>query len=338
MSPHSSFWNAFCESRIPPRANGGSKDALPITGHSSLPFAPSLIVHGGAWTIPGEAVEDCLGGCRSALQAGWVVLRKKGSALDAVEAAIVVLEDDPVFDAGFGSHLNRDGRVQLDAILMDGASLDSGAVAAVERIRNPIRLARRVMEASPHSLLVGPGALQFATTIGFPLCDPAELIHPREHALWRSAVAGLPTSSPPRRIAGSDSRGTVGAVALDARGGLAAGTSTGGTCCKLPGRVGDSPLVGCGCYADAESGGASATGSGEAIMKIVMAKSATDFMRRGSTAQQAADACIHLLHTRAGATGGVILLDRFGRPAAAFNTPHMAHGYVAQDGSFVVAV
>ncbi len=293
---------------------------------------PSLVVHGGAWDIPDEQMEDCRAGCRRALEAGWKILASGGSALNAVEAAIVVLEDEPVFDAGLGSHLNRDGRVQLDAMVMDGRTLGAGSVAAVERVRNPIRLARRVMEASEHVMLVGAGAEQFAREQGMALCDPEELIHPRERAAWEKCRVDDHAAE---HHIGHQS-GTVGAIAMDGDGNLVAGTSTGGTCCKLPGRVGDSPLVGCGCYADVEAGAASTTGWGEAIMKIVMAKRAADEMGAGKTAAEAARMCIHRLAARAHGAGGLILLDREGIPGIAFNTKRMAFGYVGADGRFVI--
>ena len=141
---------------------------------------PSLIVHGGAWNIPEESFRDCRAGIRRSLEAGWKVLSGGGSALDAVEAAIVVLEEDPTFDAGYGSHLTIDGRIQLDAIIMDGATLKAGSVAAVERIRNPIRLARCLLEKSPHMMLVGEGAERFAGKQGITLCAPEELISEAE--------------------------------------------------------------------------------------------------------------------------------------------------------------
>ena len=307
---------------------------------------PSLIIHGGAWSIPDEAVEDCRAGIERALKAGWKILSGGGAAIDAVEAAIVILEDDPTFDAGIGSHLNRDGRVQLDAIVMDGATLKAGAVAAVERVRNPIRLARCVLEKNEHMMLVGAGAEKFAAENGIPLCKPEDLILDRERAAWRRC---LEDSHAAEHHVGHES-GTVGAVALDTHGHLIAGTSTGGTCCKFPGRVGDSPLIGYGCYADAEAGGVSCTGHGEGIMKIVMAKMATDLLhdqrvlvshrkKRGpqSVAQAIADACVRKLAHRAHTTGGLILLDHAGRPAAAFNTPRMAYGFVEANGSFRIA-
>jgi beta-aspartyl-peptidase (threonine type) len=295
---------------------------------------PSLIVHGGAWAIPDEAMAACQAGCRRALEAGWAILERGGGAVDAVEAAIVVLEEDPTFDAGFGSHLNRDGHVELDAIIMDGATLGSGAVASVQRVRNPIRLARKVMESCDHMLLVGTGAEEFAAEQGLPLCRPEELIHEREKKAWTRCIQGDHLYE----FHFSPQHGTVGAVARDVHGQIVAGTSTGGTCCKLPGRVGDSPLIGCGCYADNEAGGVSCTGWGEAIMKVVLAKSATDDLRSGKSAQEAADAAVQLLARRVKGTGGLILLDRNGKPGFAFSTPHMAFGYVTPDGSIVTAI
>lgn len=286
---------------------------------------PSLIVHGGAWTIPPEAAEDCRAGCRRALDAGWQILSQGGTALDAVEAAVVILEDDPVFDAGIGSHLNRDGRVQLDAIVMDGATLKAGAVAGVERVRNPIRLARRVYERSQHMMLAGAGAELFAVENGIPLCAPSELVLERERQAWLRCASSDGHKSGHHF---GEHHGTVGAVAMDSSGSIVAATSTGGTCCKFPGRVGDSPLIGCGAYADAEAGGVSCTGWGEAIMKIVMAKAAADFLRAGKSAQDAAQASVDLLARRAQGTGGLILLDRTGRPGFAFNTPNMAYAYI----------
>ncbi|HTS11276.1 MAG TPA: isoaspartyl peptidase/L-asparaginase [Candidatus Limnocylindrales bacterium] len=312
---------------------------------------PSLIVHGGAWSIPDESVEACRSGIHRALEVGWKILSSGGPAIDAVERSIIALEDDLAFDAGIGSHLNRDGRVQLDAILMDGSTLKAGAVAAVERIRNPISLARCVLEKSQHMMLVGSGAEQFASENGVPLVDPAELITEGERSAWRRCLEDSHAAE--HHL--SHEHGTVGAVAVDSHGNLFAGTSTGGTCCKYPGRVGDSPLIGCGCYADTEWGGVSCTGHGEGIMKIVMAKMAVDLLAvpaddpyaikpkpEGSQAERnhaqfVADACVRKLSHRTHTTGGLILLDREGNPAASFSTPRMAHGFVERDGSFRIA-
>lgn len=295
---------------------------------------PSLIVHGGAWDIPDEAVDACKAGCLRALEAGWSILSRGGAALDAIQAAITVLEDDAVFDAGFGSHLNLDGQVECDAIVMDAATLQAGSVAGLRRIKNPVRAARAVLEQCPHMMLISEGAEQFASQHGVPLCNPEELVSPAEREAWKICRTDSHASE---RHRGHD-QGTVGAVAIDQLGRLFAATSTGGTCCKLPGRVGDSPLIGCGCYADWETGGASATGLGEAIMRVVMAKSATDALRRPPiSAMEAAEDSVKLLTARGKGTGGIILLDKTGNPGFAFSTPRMVYGYVAADQSLVVA-
>ncbi len=307
---------------------------------------PSLIVHGGAWDIPDEAVDACKSGCHRALTAGWAILSDGGSALDAIEASIIVLEDDPVFDAGYGSHLNLDGHVECDAIVMNGATLRAGAAAGLQRVKNPIRLARKILENCPHMMLVAKGAESFAKRQGIKLCKPEEMVSEAEHEAWMKCKVDEHAAQHHR----GHEQGTVGAVAIDAAGYLFAATSTGGTCCKLPGRVGDSPLIGCGCYADSEAGGVSCTGYGEAIMKVVLAKTAVDFLRRPAICvdpAESADACnlssaardaVHLLAKRTHGTGGLILLDRHGNPGFAFNTPRMAYGYVVPDGTFVTAV
>ena len=284
----------------------------------------SLIVHGGAWEIPDHLIETCRKAVNRAVERGWNVLNRGGSALDACEQAIIELEDEPVLDAGVGSHLNRDGKAQLDAILMNGATLKSGAVVAVERIRNPIHLARTILEKSEHMLLAGYGAEQFAVEHGIGLCDPKDLITEAEARRWASLsgkVANL---------------GTVGAVALDSNGNLASGTSTGGTLFKYPGRVGDSALVGCGCYADNASAAISTTGHGESIMKVVLAKTANDLVAGGRTPQRAADDSILQLTKRTAGRGGLIIVDREGRVGFAYSTPNMAYAYrtVSASGTF----
>jgi beta-aspartyl-peptidase (threonine type) len=271
----------------------------------------TLVVQGGAGILRPGMEEPSREGIARALEAGWAVLESGGSSLDACERAILLLEDDPAFDAGNGAYLHRDGGIQLDAILMDGSSLKSGAVGAVERIRNPIVLARRILEKCEHSFLVGGGAEQFALEQGLELCNPNDLITPREHQRWiEKSSAAL-------------SQGTVGAVAMDAAGRLCAGTSTGGTFFKHPGRIGDTPLIGCGCYADNQTAAVSCTGHGESIMKVVLAKTAADFVAGGLDAQAAADASIKLLAQRTAANAGLILIDASGRAGVSFSTPHM---------------
>ena len=290
----------------------------------------TLLVHGGAWDIPDNAIEAHKNGVARALDAGYALLERGASAIDAVEAAVVVLEDDETFDAGRGSFLTRDGRVQLDALLMDGGStgqLKAGGVACVERLRNPIRAARIVLEKSTHVYFVAQGAEEFAAENGMPLIDNSELVLPRELARLKQAHADEAAGKPDLTFAGSTkSHDTVGAVALDNRGNLAAATSTGGTLNKAPGRVGDSSLIGCGCYADNRSAAVSLTGWGEPIMKLVLGKWATDRVELGRSPEQTAPDAIQYLHARLGGHGGMILLGPDGRFGLAHNTPRMAWG------------
>jgi beta-aspartyl-peptidase (threonine type) len=304
---------------------------------------PVLIVHGGTWDIPEEMHQHGIEGCCEAAFVGREVLTRGGSALDAVEAAVRTLEDNPTFDAGYGSVLNARGEVELDAMIMDGRDLNLGAVMAVKRVRHPITLARLVMTDSEHTILVSQGAETFAADHGLPLCTNWDLIVAREREHY-NAARGLAShacaphleaknqSEPHLRLEPGD---TVGAVALDARGHLAAATSTGGTFNKHPGRVGDSPLVGCGAYADDRVGAVSATGDGEDLMKIVISKSICDFLDRGMTAQEAADAALSLLAQRTGGRGGVIVLDRQGDVGVAHNTPYLVYAHVTAAGEIV---
>jgi len=287
---------------------------------------PSIIVHGGAWDIPAELHQAHRQGTRRAVEAGWAVLAAGGTAVEAVEAAIVLMEDDETFDAGRGSFLNADGQVELDAGFMDGGRMLVGAVAAVQFIQNPIRLARAVMERSEHVLLVGQGAQRFAHKMGFPTCDLTDLAVPREFERWQKLLYDhtYSTRQAFTRPAAAD---TVGCVALDQAGHIAAGTSTGGTPNKLPGRVGDVPLVGCGFYADDEFGGASCTGWGESIAKVLLARLALHFLHDLGDPHAAAQAAIQVLATKVNGLGGLILLAPDGRPGWAYNTPHMAFAY-----------
>lgn len=272
-------------------------------------------------------VEAHLNGVRAALAAGWRLLERAGSSLDAVEAAVKVMEDDEAFDAGRGSFLNRDGRVQLDALMMDGATLRAGGVGCVERIRNPIHLARIVLEDSPHVYFVGPGAERFAEEHGVPLIANEELVIEREVQRLR----GMQVQGESPADVFSASHDTVGAVALDKNGNLAAATSTGGTLNKTPGRVGDSSLIGCGCYADNQSAGVSTTGWGEPIMKLVLAKWTADRVSTGAPPQQAASEAIAYLQKRLSGHGGIIVLDGQGRLGIAHNTPRMAWGFATPE-------
>jgi len=311
---------------------------------------PILLIHGGAWAMPDDAVAAHERGIAAALAAGWSALSRGGTATDAVEAAVTIMEDDDTFDAGRGSFLTRDGRVQCDALLMNGSDLRAGGVACVERLRNPIQAARLVLDKSPHVYFVGTGAERFATQHGMRLVDNTELIVPRERnrlmAFQQAEAAGATDttfSGMPSEFSDShrealspsaqDSHDTVGAVALDQFGNLAAGTSTGGTLSKAPGRVGDSSLIGCGCYADNLSAAVSLTGWGEPIMKLVLGKWAVDRVAAGATPQAAATSAIDYLFTRLGGHGGIILLGPDGQIGIAHNTPRMAWGLATATGT-----
>jgi L-asparaginase / beta-aspartyl-peptidase len=358
--------------------------------HSQKP-QPILLIHGGAWAMPDDAIAAHERGIAAALTAGWSALSRGGTAIDAVEAAVTIMEDDDTFDAGRGSFLTRDGRVQLDALLMNGADLRTGGVACVERLRNPIQAARLVLEKSPHVYFVGTGAERFATQHGMRLIDNAELIVPRERdrlmAFQQAEALGEPdttfsgnspesvlqTEAPSTSVISTGaqrsgeipafaldraadqaslqaeveatlpetlriddptlhSHDTVGAVALDQFGNIAAGTSTGGTLSKAPGRVGDSSLIGCGCYADNLSAAVSLTGWGEPIMKLVLGKWAVDRVASGATPQAAATEAIAYLYNRLGGHGGIILLGPDGHIGIAHNTPRMAWGIATAEG------
>ena len=296
----------------------------------------SLIVHGGAWDIPEDLLEAHKLGCQAALMKGWSILQGGGHALDAVEAAIRSMEDDPALNAGTGAALNAEGEVQLDASLMEGAALMAGAVAAVQGIKNPISLARLVLE-SENVFLVAEGAVKFARAAGMEECDPRQLIVERELKLWE--VRRREYESRRREGSGSPMGDTVGAVALDQHGTIAAGDSTGGSPFKHPGRVGDSPLVGCGIYADNRVGGAACTGWGEGNTRVVMAKSAVDLLKDGESPREAAAHAVAMLKERVDGRGGVIMVDRTGNLGFAFNTAHMAHAYLTEGmGEPVVGV
>jgi L-asparaginase / beta-aspartyl-peptidase len=295
---------------------------------------PVLVIHGGAWAMPDDMVDAHIHGVTNALAAGWRVLERGGTALDAVEEAVVIMEDDETFDAGRGSFLNRDGKVQLDALIMDGSTLRTGGVGCVERLRNPVRAARKILSDSPHVYFVGEGAERFAAEHGIALCNNQDLVIPREIQRLREYQATQTDS----KADGNDlfapaahdptiSHDTVGAVALDRNGNIAAATSTGGTLNKAPGRLGDSSLIGCGCYANNESAAVSTTGWGEPIMKLVLAKWTADRIQAGNLPEWSAQEAMNYLKQRLNGHGGIIVLNPEGHIGIAHNTPRMAWAY-----------
>jgi beta-aspartyl-peptidase (threonine type) len=285
---------------------------------------PVIVVHGGAGNDFDDRLDAFRSGVERAAQVGWQVLAQGGSSVDAAVAAVQVLEDDPTYDAGHGSFLNANNEVEMDAMVMEGTRLGYGAVAGIQRVSHPVQVARLVMDHTPHSFFVGAGAEQFARQMGVPVCPMEELVAGSSTYLLR------PEDRVFRPDEGPAGRDTVGAVAIDVDGCLATAVSTGGTAGKMAGRVGDSPIIGCGGYADNASGAAAATGHGEALMKVVFSKTACDFMACGLHPQRAAEQVLHLLESRVGpnSQGGIILLNPRGEVGCAYNTSHMVHACI----------
>jgi beta-aspartyl-peptidase (threonine type) len=310
-----------------------------------MPIA--IVVHGGAGLVPAERLGTAQAGCKDAAKIGWEILQAGGSALDAVEATVQALENNPNYNAGTGSCLTSAGNIEMDAGIMEGHTLNVGSVAGVERIKNPIQLARKVL-ASPHILLIGQGAQQFALQQGMSLCKFEELLTERQLNNWRSdqvveevgndgeersyyrrILGSIPSRDDRQNGLGYEKKyGTVGAVAVDASGNLAAATSTGGFRNKIPGRVGDSPLVGCGFYAD-ENAAISCTGYGEDFIRLLLAKRAADFVAQGSSAQEAAEAAISILGDKTEGTGGLIVVDRDGNVGYAWNSENLVYAAIS---------
>jgi isoaspartyl peptidase/L-asparaginase-like protein (Ntn-hydrolase superfamily) len=302
----------------------------------------ALAIHGGAGTMPkselkGRREARYVSGLQSALRAGHDVLRKGGSSLDAVTTAVVALEDNPLFNAGRGAVLNEAGGHELDASIMDGATLRAGAVAGARRIRNPILAARAVMERSPHVMLVGAGADAFARKQGLALVKQAYFTTPQRvvaRELAQLRKCGRVSST----VTAAEQHGTVGAVALDSMGNLAAATSTGGFTNKMTGRVGDTPIAGAGCYASNATCAVSGTGDGEFFIRAVLAHNVSARMRylRESLSMAARHALAEV--AALGGTGGLIAIDRRGRIALPFNTEGMYRAHVRSGGEFVVRI
>jgi L-asparaginase / beta-aspartyl-peptidase len=286
----------------------------------------AMAVHGGAYIIPPVEREPHRVGCTRALAAGLALLDAGATSLDAVEAAVATLERDGAFGAGCGSALNADGEVELDAGIMDGRDLRSGSVAAVRGVPAAVALARAVLK-SHYAVIVGDGAHRFAVEHGIPTCESAALISEREYRRFHAATGDQREDWD--RIMFGD---TVGAVAVDADGHVAAATATGGSPRKPPGRVGDSPLVGCGLYADDARAAVSTTGHGERLIPLVWAKAAADLVGLGALPQRAADAAVDIL-ARRDVRGGLIICNSTGAIGVAWNTPQMAFAFRASDGA-----
>ncbi|XP_069829510.1 isoaspartyl peptidase/L-asparaginase-like isoform X1 [Dendropsophus ebraccatus] len=283
---------------------------------------PVIVVHGGAWAIPDDLAERSKIGVKNAATCGFSILANGGSSLQAVEAAVRILEDDTAFDAGHGAVLNADGDVELDAIIMDGKNLAVGAVSCIKNIANPVMFARTVMEQTPHVMLTGTGANKFAEKIKFEKTPTRELVTENAVKEWeqyqkyKQSVTSLFNTE---RM-----HDTVGAVAIDSKGNTACATSTGGITNKMVGRVGDSPIIGSGAYADNFTGAVSTTGHGESIMKVTLARQVLFNMEKGETPERAADQALEYMKNKVHGRGGLIVVSKSGEWAARFTTKRMA--------------
>ena len=305
-----------------------------------------LVVHGGAGTMERhkmteEREREYRAGIENALRAGWEILQRGGSALDATEAAVRVFEDDPLFNAGKGSVFNSAGVNEMDAGIMDGKTLKAGTVANLQHVKNPISLARLVMEKSPHVMMAGEGAEAFAKEHGVELVDAKYFFtQERWDALQKLKSAEKAGANGDKKffLSEQDLHGTVGAVALDRNGNLAAATSTGGKTGKLPGRVGDTPVIGAGTYANNATCAVSGTGDGEFFIMATVAHDVSALMEYGhKTLEQAGLTVINKVG-KLGGTGGLIAIDKNGKITLPFNTSGMYRGYVDPNGKFVTEI
>jgi beta-aspartyl-peptidase (threonine type) len=284
---------------------------------------PALLIHGGAGADPASGLPELRLGIRDAVAAGWAVLREGAGAVAAVEAAVRAMEDDPRFNAGRGSVLTADGTVEMDASIMEGDALRNGAVACVTAVRHPVTLARLIMEEGRHSFFVGEGAMARARALGVPECDPEELVTDARRQQLESVIANTGGNT-----RGNTGGGTVGAVALDRRGLIAAATSTGGIAGKASGRVGDTPLIGCGTYAESTAGGVSCTGDGEAIIRVVLARRTIEILKAAGDPMHACRIAVDVFVEEGGGSGGLICIDWRGRLGWAHSTPLMPVGFM----------
>ncbi|CAG6017441.1 unnamed protein product [Menidia menidia] len=288
-----------------------------------------LVVHGGAWAIPEELAQASVDGVKTAAREGSSVLRSGGSAMAAVEAAVRALEDNAVFNAGHGATLNIDGEVELDAMIMDGKTLASGAVSSVKDIANPVSLARAVMEKTSHAMLTGRGANLFAESIGFSTVPADSLVSEFERKEWELRKKYMKGVAEDFKL--KLAHDTVGAVALDCAGNVACATSTGGIRNKMVGRVGDSPIIGCGGYADNLIGAVSCTGHGESILKVTLARLILSHIERGKSVSEASQLSLQTMGDRVQGAGGAIVVSPSGEWAATFTTERMAWAAVEHD-------
>ena len=306
---------------------------------------PIIVVHGGAGTWQPERSQPGLEGVKRAAKKGFDILRNGGTAVDSVVEAVAVMEDDGAFNAGYGSSLNIEKGVEMEASVMDGKTLQSGAAGLLNDVKNPVRLARIVMEKTDHILVVGRGAEKLAKIFRLERRNPTSELRSKYYEQQRKALLDgkfeLPKLSElVKNYPELFELETVGAVALDNDGNVAAATSTGGFPLKLPGRIGDSPSIGCGTYADNETGACSATGIGEIAIRLVLAKTVCNYLENGKTAQEATELAIRLVNKRISATYnsmGLIAVDVHGRIGAAHNSPNLCWAYLTPETQEPVA-
>ena len=304
----------------------------------------SLMIHGGAGALEHIRQEgseadfhrsmDCI------LEQGRQVLEQGGTAITAVELCAMLLEDDPLYNAGRGSVLNEYGEVEMDAAIMNGQDLSAGSVAGIRNIKNPIALARRVLEKSEHVMLIGKGAMEFAALCGMESMSDDYFVTESRIRQWQEAqqlgrmMLDHEDAQPPRRVPVQQKLGTIGAIARDSAGNLAAATSTGGIVNKRWGRVGDSPIIGAGVFADNETCAVSATGYGEQFLRTVLCKTISDFIYfQGMNAAMAATAGIDYLVSKVNGLGGVIVIDHQGNCAVGHSTSGMIYGWIEHGGA-----
>jgi len=301
---------------------------------------PVIVVHGGAGTWRPERSQAGLYGVKRAAKKGFEILKKGGSAVDSVMEAVAVMEDDGAFNAGYGSSLNIEKCVEMEASIMDGKTLQAGAAGLLKDIRNPVRLAKIVMEKTDHVFVVGEGAEKLARIFNIERRNPITPLRLRYYEEQKKAFLDGKFELP--RLASLvkaypklfEEFETVGAVALDKDGNVAAATSTGGFPLKLPGRIGDSPLIGCGTYADNQAGACSATGIGEIVIRLVLSKTVCSYMENGKTAQEAVEQAIELVNKKMSTTynhTGLISVDIHGRIGAAHNSPNLCWAYITPE-------
>ncbi|XP_056616019.1 isoaspartyl peptidase/L-asparaginase isoform X2 [Triplophysa dalaica] len=288
---------------------------------------PVIVVHGGAGHVPKDRTHVSCVGVRDAVRAGYAILQAGGSAMDAVVETVTLLENNPAYNAGRGSALNVKGDVEMDALVMDGRTLASGSVSAVRRVANPVQLARLVMEKTNHLCLTAEGASKFARAMGVPEVPEESLITDYARMRWKKNLQ--PDANPVECQMGK--MGTVGAVAVDKEGNTACATSTGGMLNQMEGRVGDTPCVGCGGYADNLIGAVSPTGHGEAIMKVTLSRLILFHMEQGKSPQEASDLALAYMKERVNGLGGVVVVDPKGTWAARFSSLQMAWAAAQQD-------